>query len=284
MQPDQQHHHRVDQGREVVGGERRARTGCGRAARSAGAGSSAPPAAPRPSASTRPVTTPCGTTAGRPSRCRSRSRRYSRSAISSCGLLDGVDAVAEPDDPHDVARQARAAAGRRTRRPTPPAASTTAASRRPGPAGSPRSAAPWRNPSGPVARWPVLSGRAAATRATRHAGGWRGPRGARGVPRGSVSGIRQFGYSVSVPGWFWVRRSPTRSLTLTPSSRDGVWVSSRCSASISSRSPGSSPISPRPRSSWTKVSRSWAAKPSSSSTGRVSRPRLSRSSTCSNAR
>ena len=36
-----------------------------------------------PSASRRPATTPCGTTAGIPIRCRSRSSRYSRNAIGS---------------------------------------------------------------------------------------------------------------------------------------------------------------------------------------------------------
>ena len=34
--------------------------------------------------------------------------------------------------------------------------------------------------------------------------------------------MRQFGYSVLVPGWFWVRVSPTASTSATPSSNDGV--------------------------------------------------------------
>ena len=45
-----------------------------------------------------------------------------------------------------------------------------------------------------------------------------------GAPSGPVSGTRQFGYSSIVPGWFWVRRSPTASVSATPSSRDGVQV------------------------------------------------------------
>ena len=41
-------------------------------------------------------------------------------------------------------------------------------------------------------------------------------------PRGPASGMHQLGYSVLVPGWFWVRVSPTASTRATPSSNDGV--------------------------------------------------------------
>ncbi len=101
-----------------AGCRRRARagTGCGRAARTAGAGSAARPAAPRRRLSTRPVTTPCGTTAGRPIRCRSRSRRYSRKASSSARLLDGVDALAPAARSGRRGARGPAAAVRRTRR------------------------------------------------------------------------------------------------------------------------------------------------------------------------
>ena len=45
-----------------------------------------------------------------------------------------------------------------------------------------------------------------------------------GEPSGPVSGTRQFGYSSMVPGWFWICRSPTASVSATHSSRDGVQV------------------------------------------------------------
>ena len=41
-------------------------------------------------------------------------------------------------------------------------------------------------------------------------------------PFASQSGMRQFGYSVKVPGMFWVRRSPTASVKATPISTAGV--------------------------------------------------------------
>ena len=43
----------------------------------------------------------------------------------------------------------------------------------------------------------------------------------RGLPSGPPSGTRQFGYSFVVPGWFWVRFSPTASVSANASSRDG---------------------------------------------------------------
>ncbi len=43
-----------------------------------------------------------------------------------------------------------------------------------------------------------------------------------GVPSGLVSGTRQFGYSSTVPGWFWVRTSPTASGNASANRRDGV--------------------------------------------------------------
>ena len=46
----------------------------------------------------------------------------------------------------------------------------------------------------------------------------------RGVESGPDSGTRQLGYSSVVPGWFWVRRSPTASVSATHSSRAGVRV------------------------------------------------------------
>ena len=41
------------------------------------------------------------------------------------------------------------------------------------------------------------------------------------LPAGSASGTFQFGYSVSVPGWFWARRSPTASASDTPTRTAG---------------------------------------------------------------
>ena len=43
-----------------------------------------------------------------------------------------------------------------------------------------------------------------------------------GSPELSARGIRQFGYSWSVPGWFCVLRSPTQSTRATPMSAEGV--------------------------------------------------------------
>ena len=43
-----------------------------------------------------------------------------------------------------------------------------------------------------------------------------------GDPSGPESGTRQLGCSSTVPGWFWVRRSPTASVSATQRSRDGV--------------------------------------------------------------
>jgi predicted dinucleotide-binding enzyme len=45
-----------------------------------------------------------------------------------------------------------------------------------------------------------------------------------GWPSGSLSGTLQFGYSSRVPGWFWIRRSPTASGNATQSNRAGVCV------------------------------------------------------------
>ena len=65
-----------------------------------------------------------------------------------------------------------------------------------------------------------------------------------GSPSAPVSGTRQFGYSVSVPGWFTARRSPTRSGTATPSSRDGVRSRKACRASTIVWVSGSAPAEP----------------------------------------
>ena len=121
----------------------RGRRARGRGARTRGARSSARRAAPRPSSSSRPVTTPSGL-----HRRQAEPLEVAQQAVLPerdllLGLLDGVGAVAEPDDADDVAAQA---AGKRDDVVVGPLlerASTRAGARPRGRAGWPRCAAPW---------------------------------------------------------------------------------------------------------------------------------------------
>ena len=191
------------------------------------------------------MTTPCGTTAGSPIRCRSRSSRYSRNAIVLDRLLDGVDPVLEPHDPHHVAGQA-------ARQRHDVVVSPLLQRRRPGQRHDRRVGAARHDPQGHGRLTLAPSGDlprsqpVAAERCGRRRGSVGRSSSSSGSPSGPESGICQLGYSRCVPGWFWVRRSPTRSATLTPSSRLGDRVSSSWSAATVSSSVGaSSASSPR---------------------------------------
>ena len=56
------------------------------------------------------------------------------------------------------------------------------------------------------------------------------------LPLASASGMRQFGYSLLVPGWFCARFSPTASVIEAASSLHGEPFSARYSASTISAS------------------------------------------------
>ena len=59
-----------------------------------------------PSGASRPLTTPTGSTAGSPRRRQVAEQPVLPVGPLLAGLLDGVDVLAEPDDAHDVARDA----------------------------------------------------------------------------------------------------------------------------------------------------------------------------------
>ena len=108
---------------------------------------------------------------------------------------------------------------------------------RPSRAPGPRRPALTRTPVSADRPWrqPVAAARASAT--GRGASG-PAPPSSTGRPCSSASGSRQFGYSLSVPGWFIVRTSPTASGSATPINRAGVQAISRCSASTVARVAG----------------------------------------------
>ena len=79
------------------------------------------------SSSSRPVTTPTGATAGQAEPLEVAEEPVLPERDLLLGLLDRVDPVAEPDDAHDVAREAAGERDDVRPRSTPRAGSTTAA-------------------------------------------------------------------------------------------------------------------------------------------------------------